>query len=73
MSILKIKIYVLMEGRDDMKDIDESILRAVYLATTRLQENTDKNNEVTINITNITEDSMEKIVEEVAKNLSGLR
>ena len=62
-----------MEGRDDMKDIDESILRAVYLATTRLQENTDKNNEVTINITNITEDSMEKIVEEVAKNLSGLK
>ncbi len=62
-----------MEGRDDMKDIDESILRAVHLATTRLQENTDKNNEVTINITNITEDSMEKIVEEVAKNLSGLK
>lgn len=60
-------------GGDGIENIKENILKAATIATTGLQRDKGKEDEITINITNITEDARERITEEVIKALDGLK
>mgnify|MGYP001287863327 CR=1 FL=1 len=53
-----------------MENINKRLLNGIGIDTTASQSKNIKNDEITINLTNITEDAREKIIEEIIRNLN---
>ncbi len=56
-----------------MDNTNKRLLSGVGVDITTPQSRSIKNDEITINVNNITEDAKEKIIDEIIKNLNGLK